>query len=72
MVQQLFGELKGTFFKLLQHSPFTDQAVSQGLKARIEHLQLSASLDRFRHDILELLEAFCSRVLKKKRIVPVK
>lgn len=66
MVQQLFGELKGTFFKLLQHSPFTDQAVSQGLKARIEHLQLSASLDRFRHDILELLEAFCSRVLKKK------
>ncbi|BFT70194.1 hypothetical protein PAENIP36_16360 [Paenibacillus sp. P36] len=66
MVQQLFGELKGTFFKLLQHSPFTDQAVSQGLKTRIEHLQLSASLDRFRNDILELLEAFCSRVLKKK------
>lgn len=66
MVQQLFGELKGTFFKLLQHSPFTDQAVSEGLKPRIEHLQLSTSLDRFRNEVLVLLEAFCSRVLKKK------
>ncbi|MBP1963772.1 helix-turn-helix domain-containing protein [Paenibacillus aceris] len=66
MVQQLFGELKGTFFKLLQHSPFTDQAVSEGLKPRVEQLQLSTSLDRFRNEVLVLLEAFCSRVLKKK------
>ncbi|KQX46845.1 helix-turn-helix domain-containing protein [Paenibacillus sp. Root444D2] len=66
MVQQLFGELKGTFFKLLLHSPFTDQAVSEGLKSRVEQLQLSTSLDRFRNEILGLLEAFCNRVLKKK------
>ncbi|MDD9266108.1 helix-turn-helix domain-containing protein [Paenibacillus sp. GCM10023248] len=66
MVQQLFGELKGTFFKLLQHSPFTDQSVSQGLKARVEQLQLSTSLERFRNEVLGLLEAFCSRVLKMK------
>lgn len=66
MVQQLFGELKGTFFKLLQHSPFTEQSVSEGLKARVEQLQLSTSLERFRNEVLGLLEAFCSRVLKKK------
>lgn len=66
MVQQLFGELKGTFFKLLQHSPFTDQAVSEGLKPRVEQLQLSTSLERLRNEILGLLEAFCNRVLKKK------
>ncbi|MFD0696653.1 helix-turn-helix domain-containing protein [Paenibacillus sp. GCM10027628] len=66
MVQQLFGELKGTFFKLLQHNPFTDQAVSEGLKPRVEKLQLSTNLDRFRNEIQGLLEAFCKRVLKKK------
>ncbi|MGO4276839.1 AraC family transcriptional regulator, partial [Paenibacillus sp. TAF58] len=66
MVQQLFGELKGTFFKLLQHSPFTDQAVSEGLKPRVEQLQLSTSLERLRNEIFGLLETFCNRVLKKK------
>ncbi|MFC5451625.1 helix-turn-helix domain-containing protein [Paenibacillus aestuarii] len=66
MVMQLFGELKGTFHKLLQHNPFTDQALAEGLKPRVEQLQLSMSLERFRKEILGLLEAFCSRVLRKK------
>jgi YesN/AraC family two-component response regulator len=66
MVQQLFGELKGTLLKLMQHSPFAERDVIEEVKRRVEQLPVSTSLERFRSDFRSLLETFCHLVLKKK------
>jgi AraC-like DNA-binding protein len=67
MAQQLFVEMKGTLFKLLQQNIFADPALSEQLKYRVEHIQRSASLDKIRGDMEHLFEAFCNLVMKKKQ-----
>ncbi|WP_256758620.1 helix-turn-helix domain-containing protein [Cohnella sp. WQ 127256] len=66
MKQQLVGEMKGTFLKLLDQKTFMESELFEGVKNRIIEIQASESFDSIQEEIRGIMEALCGLIMSKK------
>lgn len=66
MAQQLVGQMKGTIIKLLDQKGLMESDVIEKLRDETVRIQLTDGLDKVRHDLENVMEAF-SRMIVNNR-----
>lgn len=67
MKQQLIGEMKGTFLKLLDQKTFMESPLFETVKRRIIDISSAEPPDSIRSEFYAIMEALCGYISNKKK-----
>lgn len=67
MKNQLVGEIKGTFLKLLDQKIFLESPLFESVKQRIIDISPTVPLETIQQDIHGIMEELCGFIAKKKK-----
>jgi two-component system response regulator YesN len=69
MTEQLIGEMKGTWLKLLDQKAFQDASFSESVKNQIIQIELTYGIEQVKRGFEKITEEYCEWIVKKKRDV---
>ncbi|MNO33355.1 HTH-type transcriptional regulator YesS [compost metagenome] len=71
MKQQLVGEIKGTFLKLLDQKAFTEYPDIESVKRRVIDIGSSERLEMIQSEFFDIMEELCGLISTKKKDIHI-